>query len=64
MSEKEEFYWCLKHKRVEQKGHCSQTWTMGPYDSEQAARSYAERAEERDQAWEDADEEWESGSSS
>lgn len=54
----DEYYWCLKHSRVEGEGRCGAAWIRGPFDSEEAARNYADRADKRNEAWEEADEEW------
>ena len=54
----DEYWWCLKHSRVETRPRCGAAWVRGPFESEEAARAYAERAEARDEAWEEADEEW------
>lgn len=55
-----EYFWCTLHHRVEQQDdRCSANFLMGPYPSEEAAASYAETAEQRDEAWAAEDERWE-----
>ena len=55
----DEFFWCLKHERVEQRPQrCGAAWIRGPFTSADAARNYAERAEQRNEEWEDADDRW------
>ena len=53
-----EFYWCLTHKRVESTPRCGSALLMGPYETEEQARQYAETAAARDDAWQKEDEEW------
>lgn len=52
------FYWCRKHDRVESGQPCGASRISGPYPTAEAARDYAAVAESRNEAWEDADEEW------
>ena len=57
-----EFYWCSRHERVEPSdGRCSSRFLYGPYDTEAEASDHAGIAERRAEAWEEADERWESG---
>lgn len=56
-----EFYYCLEHGRVESgESRCRADNRLGPYPSEEAARNWKEQVEQRNEAWDDADEEWES----
>lgn len=54
----DQYWWCLKHGRVETSPRCAATWVRGPFDTQEAARNHAERADARDEAWEQADEAW------
>jgi hypothetical protein len=52
-----EFYFCLKHKKVEGKEGCRAADRMGPYDSEAAAARALDTAAERSKEW-DEDPDW------
>ena len=52
------YYWCLEHQRVEQGTVCKAVNRLGPYGSEEEARSWSERVEGRNDAWEAEDERW------
>ena len=54
----EQWYWCLRHQRAEPAAGCAAEDRLGPYDSEQAARSWRDQVERRNDAWEDQDERW------
>jgi hypothetical protein len=55
------FYFCLEHDRVETEANkCRADNRMGPYPTEDAARNWKSQVEERNEAWDDADEDWES----
>lgn len=61
MADAERWYWCLTHDRPEAESHvCRASGRLGPYESEAAARAWKERAENRNEDWEEEDEEWES----
>lgn len=52
-----EFYFCTKHNAVESYDGCAAANRMGPYTThEEAARAY-EKADERNEAW-DNDPNW------
>jgi hypothetical protein len=52
------FWYCVKHHRVEQGGDvCPPVDRLGPYDSEEEAARALEKAEERNEAW-DNDPRW------
>ena len=53
-----EFYWCLHHKQVETTQRCGAAMRLGPYGSPEEAQRYAEKAAQRDDAWEKEDERW------
>lgn len=55
----ERWYWCLEHDRAEQGRVCRAASRMGPYESAEEAARWKERVEERNDAWDDEDEEWE-----
>lgn len=56
-----QFYWCLRHKRVESADRCGAELLMGPYPSAAEAESYADKAKTRNEAWDDEDERWHNG---
>jgi hypothetical protein len=54
-----QWYWCLTHQRPEAAADRDDPDnSLGPYESEQAARDWRERNEERDAAWKAQDEAW------
>lgn len=56
-----EFYFCLEHQRVESAAdRCRADNRMGPYPTAEDAQNWKEQVERRNEAWDDADEEWES----
>jgi hypothetical protein len=52
MSDEGKWFYCLKHKRVEQGAGCPDRDRMGPYDSENEATHALQRAKERNEEWE------------
>lgn len=55
------WWWCIRHARPEQDGaRCAAKDLMGPYASEAQARAWRDRSEARNEAWEEADDAWES----
>jgi hypothetical protein len=55
-----EWYWCLDHEAAEPgTSSCPPSRRWGPYPSRDAAEHWRERAEQRNEAWDDADEAWE-----
>lgn len=55
----EKWYWDLNHHRVvrgDERGPADNT--LGPYDSPAEAANWREKVEARNDAWDDADEEW------
>lgn len=53
-----QFYWCLRHKQVETTDRCGAEMRMGPYDTAEQAQAFAEKAKDRNDAWEEEDERW------
>ena len=53
-----EFYWCLRHQRVESTDLCPADQRMGPYPSPEAAERFAETAKSRNEDWAAEDERW------
>lgn len=53
-----QFYWCLRHQRVESTRRCGAEMRMGPYASAAEAEAFAEKAKEREDAWAAEDERW------
>lgn len=57
--EANEYYWCLKHSRVESGDNvCPGRDRLGPYASEVEARQALERVRERNEEWEAEDRRW------
>lgn len=58
---KEEWYWDLNHHRAvraDQRGPADHV--LGPYATKGEAENWKARVEERNDAWEEQDQEWES----
>jgi len=54
-----QYFWCLTHGRVEAEGDRDDPDnTLGPYASEEEARNWKQRNEERETAWKAQDEAW------
>lgn len=58
-----EWFWCLKHQRVESGDAttCPPEDRMGPYESADAASRWKDRVEARNQTWDREDREWSGG---
>ena len=52
-----EFWYCVKHHRVEGKDGCKNADRLGPYDSEAEASRALEKTQERNAKW-DEDPKW------
>lgn len=52
MSHEDEYYWCLRHHRVETYDQCRAGDRLGPYPSAAAAADALETAEQRNEDWE------------
>ena len=58
MSESEEYFFCLKHHRVERRNQgCPAKDRLGPYQSEAEASRALEKVQERNREW-DEDPRW------
>lgn len=53
----EQWYWCLRHQRVESEP-CGAANRMGPYPTREAARNWKDRVDAREDAWDADDERW------
>ena len=54
------WYWCFSHGRAEPEGdQCRADDRMGPYSSEEEARQWRDRVEQRNEAWDEEDRRWE-----
>lgn len=56
----EQWYWSLTEKRAvraEERGPADEV--LGPYPTEEDAINWKEKADSRNEAWEQADKEWE-----
>jgi hypothetical protein len=54
-----EYYWCLTHGTVEEGKQCRAVERLGPYATEEEARSWRDRHEGRHESWKQDDERWE-----
>ncbi|HEY0904192.1 MAG TPA: hypothetical protein VGE14_09920 [Marmoricola sp.] len=52
-----EFWYCLKHRRVEGEDGCPWADRLGPYPTEAEAAAALEKVEERNEEW-DNDPDW------
>jgi len=52
-----EFWYCLKHHKVESRDGCKNADRLGPYDSEDEASRALEKVQERNEEW-DHDPNW------
>ncbi|MGI8867963.1 MAG: hypothetical protein ACR2F6_03685 [Mycobacteriales bacterium] len=53
MSEDEQWFYCLKHQRVEGVDGCKASDRLGPYPTRDAAEHALEGVEQRNEAWDD-----------
>ena len=54
-----QYYWCLKHSRVESDANlCPSVERLGPYGTEAEAARALDRVAERNAAWDAEDERW------
>lgn len=56
-----QYYFCLKHHAVEPEEGCRAIHRLGPYDTEQEAEHALEKVAERNEAWDNADRDWDDG---
>ncbi len=47
-----EYYWCLRHSRVEDENGCRAADRLGPYPTREEAERALQTAAERTEAWE------------
>jgi hypothetical protein len=59
-----EWYWCLRHERVEPRAGCREEDRMGPYPTREAAEHWKDTLATRNEQWEREDREWEEGPTS
>jgi hypothetical protein len=52
-----EWYYCFKHRKVEQRYDCNEMDRMGPYPTAEDAANWRERVAERNQEWGDDEDE-------
>lgn len=57
----DEWYYCVRHRRVEPALGCPFKDRLGPYASREEAEQALVTAQRRTEAWDEADEEWEEG---
>ena len=53
-----EWYYCLKHHQVEPFAGCKSADRLGPYLSPEEAANALQQVAERNEAWDEADREW------
>lgn len=57
---KGEYYWCVRHNRVESGDDvCAARYRIGPFDTASEAEHALERVQQRNEAWEAEDARWE-----
>ena len=61
MSEEPQWYWCLKHSRVEGREGDPNDRRLGPYGTREEAERALITARERTEAWDEEDRRWEEG---
>jgi hypothetical protein len=55
----DQYYWCLKHSRVESDANlCASVQRLGPYGTPAEAEHALERVDERNAAWDAEDLRW------
>lgn len=57
----EQWWWCLKHRRVEPDLGCANTKRIGPFATVEEASHALETVHERNARYDAEDEEWEHG---
>lgn len=60
MSQENEYYYCMKHKKVEPWDGCRSDNRLGPYPSKEKASHAMEKVDQRNEAWEN-DPNWNDG---
>jgi hypothetical protein len=53
-----DYYWCLTHGQVEVGTTCRALERLGPYDTREAALSWRDRVDRRNDEWQAEDERW------
>jgi len=61
MTDAREWWWCLRHGRVEQDPDVRASERLGPYESAEAAADWQARSERQNKRWDDDDERWREG---
>ena len=56
-----EYWWSMKNNRVEEGPGDPGDDRLGPYETEEDARNWKQRAEARTKAWDDDDDKWRNG---
>ncbi len=57
----DEYWFCMKHRRVEKYGETDSTNRIGPFPTEQQAAHALETIADREKAYDKEDSEWEEG---
>lgn len=58
-----QWWYCLKHQRVEPEEGCPNAERLGPFDTQEEASHALEIAAKRNEEWERGEDEWGSGES-
>lgn len=53
-----EWWYCLRHMKVEGTEGCAHAERLGPYESEEAAGRSLQSAKEKSEAWDRAEADW------
>ncbi|MFJ3215003.1 hypothetical protein ACIPLC_03655 [Kitasatospora sp. NPDC086801] len=56
-----EWFYCIKHGKVEEGPECPAKDRLGPYDSPEEAAHALQLADERNREWRQGDERWNDG---
>ncbi|AUG76937.1 hypothetical protein CFP65_2079 [Kitasatospora sp. MMS16-BH015] len=56
-----EWYWCLKHAKVEEGPECAAKDRLGPYATREEAARALDTAAERNEEWREEDSRWNGG---
>jgi hypothetical protein len=61
----ERWYWCMAHNEPEREdSHCPPGQRWGPYATREEALHWREKAERRNDEWDEEDRRWEEGPAS
>lgn len=56
-----QWWYCLKHQRVEPEDGCANAERLGPFQTQDEAARALEIAAKRNEEWDEREQEWDSG---